>query len=846
MPGAKLSIGICAMDKKARSKPMYNLLKRLGSSGDFNIVIFGDNVILEDPIESWPSCDFLISFFSSGFPLNKAIRYVEETRPFCVNDLLMQQILWDRRLTCMVLDALDIKTPSRLVVNRDGGPPVLAETALKEILSREFNIYPNEDCFPEAPLLVLDYDTIQVGNKILKKPFVEKPVNGEDHNIYIYYPIAAGGGVCKLFRKIADKSSTFDPSIWHIRTEGSFIYEAYLHPEHHEDVKVYTIGPDHSYAETRKSPSFDGIVRRNANGKEVRFVTQLSERERQIARIVSMGFGQAVCGFDMVRCNGVSYVIDVNGWSFVKENCHYYDICAEELKKTFLRVSHRIPHFSLVKSANACNTKWSLKAHISVIRHGDRTPKRKLKVFLRRMYNFPSLFPVPATDVMLLGEKSLSTALLCTIDAISRQEHEEQAEKLICFKELLESKVSEPDTKLQIRKVSKSPFCLLVMLKWGGEFTHAARHQSIDLGDQLRNELGVLNRQIIDNFTVISSAERRVIATADTFIKSFLKLAEIPQDCININKEMLDDSYRGKEEIENCKESLRQLLSSDWTNEIIGNPSQFIRELVEIVNWHQKCFALRWPTINWCYQFTKWCCSDSPLTFRDRWQNIFANFSSTSCYDNSNAVNLYDCLKFDAIHNKALLEFLFREREEGSSVDSLAKLKALYTKAKVLFCFLAPKEYGISMVEKQSIGLKLTGQLWKSICKNLKAASDSSVKPFCKFYFTKESHLYTLVNLLYTLKMMTAAETTGERQKLEPEEELDYMSQITFEVYERKRGEFAFRVGISPGARPVTSILEIQDMNHTHTISTMPRVWISPYIPLERAIGEFEVLLAQK
>ncbi len=821
---------------------MYNLLKRLDSFGEFNIVIFGDNVILEDPISSWPSCDFLISFFSSGFPLNKAIRYVEETKPFCVNDLLMQQILWDRRLTCMVLDALDIRTPARLVVNRDGGPSVLAETALKEILSREFNIYPNEECFPDTPLLMLDYDTIQVGNKTLKKPFVEKPVDGEDHNIYIYYPRSTGGGVCKLFRKVADKSSTFEPNIWHIRTEGSFIYEAYLHPENHEDVKVYTIGTDHSYAETRKSPSVDGIVRRNANGKEVRFVTALSENERQIARIVSMGFGQAICGFDMVRSKGISYVIDVNGWSFVKENSRYYDICAQELKKTFLRVTHRIPHFSLVKSANSCNSKWSLKAHISVIRHGDRTPKRKLKVFLCQMYNFPSFFPVPATDVMLFGENLLSSALLCTIDAISRQQDEKQLDKLLEFKELLESKVSEPDTKLQIRKVSKFPFSLLLMLKWGGEFTHSARHQSIDLGNQLRNELGVLNRQIIDNFTVVSSAERRVIATADSFIKSFLKLAEIPQDCININKEMLDDSYKGKEEIDNCKESLKRLLSSEWTNETIGNPSRFIQELVEIVNWHQKCFEIRWPTINWSVQFTKWCCSDSPLTFRDRWQNIFCNFSTTSSYDNSNAVNLYDYLKFDAIHNKSLLEFLFRDEEKEREGDSLANLKALYTKAKILFCFLAPKEYGICMLEKQSIGLKLTGLLWESICQNLRKASDTESKPFCKFYFTKESHLYTLVNLLYTLDLMKATEK-GEKHKLEPEEELDYMSQITFEVYERKRGEFAFRVGISPGARPITSILEIQDMDHTHTISIMPRVWISPYIPLDRAIEELEALL---
>lgn len=68
----------------------------------------------------------------------------------------------------------------------------------------------------------------------------------------------------------------------------------------------------------------------------MRQTTELTPAEQEAVALAVKIFSQGVCGLDILRVGGTSYVCDVNGWSAVKGNSTYYDRCAAELRKMFL------------------------------------------------------------------------------------------------------------------------------------------------------------------------------------------------------------------------------------------------------------------------------------------------------------------------------------------------------------------------------------------------------------------------------------------------------------------------------------------------------------------------------
>jgi inositol hexakisphosphate/diphosphoinositol-pentakisphosphate kinase len=81
-------------------------------------------VILNSPIEEWPKVEVLICFYSSGFPMEKGLKYVNTYKPIQINDLEAQKVLWDRRRIYETLVENNIPTAKHFLVERKSQVPI--------------------------------------------------------------------------------------------------------------------------------------------------------------------------------------------------------------------------------------------------------------------------------------------------------------------------------------------------------------------------------------------------------------------------------------------------------------------------------------------------------------------------------------------------------------------------------------------------------------------------------------------------------------------------------------------------------------------------------------------------
>ena len=447
--------------------------------------------------------------------------------------------------------------------------------------------------------------------------------------------------------------------------------------------------------------------------------------------------------------------------------------------------------------------------------------------------------------------------------------------------------------------------------------------------------------------------------TARIWASAFLNQSDLPDEFIEIRKKLLDDSNAAKDEMDKVKKKLKILLRDGndappqfaWPKESMPNPSAVLKNVITLMKFHKKVmlenFAkLRTSTASSPEGLSKarlpaeehslrtsalaeavsvssiqprWCCNEDAELFKERWEKLFAEFCDTDKVDPSKISELYDTMKFDALHNRQFLEWVFTPEADGStetaqdvhdeslasdiehaehpnhewpnvgttgksgdtatdnstvsSAISLAhrfgihrrpaaepipakptqivqppesyfrlligtgqtrakvdrrleKLRELYRLAKILFDYICPQEYGIDDSEKLEIGLLTSLPLLQEIVTDLEELQASAqAKSFV--YFTKESHIYTLLNCI----LEGGIPTKIQRNAIP---ELDYLSQICFELYESENKtpadappdephtfDYSIRISISPGAH-VLDPLDVQ-LDAKHCIGCVPR-----------------------
>lgn len=68
-----------------------------------------------------------------------------------------------------------------------------------------------------------------------------------------------------------------------------------------------------------------------------------------------------------------------------------------------------------------------------------------------------------------------------------------------------------------------------IIIKWGGLFTHGGFHHSQEMGKNLRTDLNIINKGLSLDIQVLSSSEKRVIDTAETLCSSLLQTTLDPE-----------------------------------------------------------------------------------------------------------------------------------------------------------------------------------------------------------------------------------------------------------------------------------------------------------------------------
>lgn len=296
---------------------------------------------------------------------------------------------------------------------------------------------------------------------------------------------------------------------------------------------------------------------------------------------------------------------------------------------------------------------------------------------------------------------------------------------------------------------------------------------------------------------------------------------------------MLDhhDNNEMKTEMDRCKNFINRVLQEDrpFTEDMLGelapagntfmkdallklgNPKQALAHMHQLIN--RVCDEIRAACAckqDQCELYE----GETYFLMLYRWETLSRDFIKDGQYDLSKVPELHDMCRYDVLHN-------FHVAREV--------LEELFHMADLFADCVVPQEYGITAADKRVIGAKMCRALMQKITNDLNVAMSGSQNDMAyqldhthgddlrirtlgrrvrtRLYFTSESHLYTLLNvLLFPSEGVEPVISPHGLDILDKTSELGYLTQISirlFDIQTKADGDpekYKVEISFSPGA----------------------------------------------
>ena len=208
---------------------------------------------------------------------------------------------------------------------------------------------------------------------------------------------------------------------------------------------------------------------------------------------------------------------------------------------------------------------------------------------------------------------------------------------------------------------------------------------------------------------------------------------------------------------------------------------------------------------------------ETPLLHYGRWAKLKREFykPKKAAFDTTKIPDLYDNAMYDMIHNQHL---------------KLTALPALYATARALASYVVPQEYGVQPADKVKIGVDIASTMLDKLRRDLLAGIETSSHEEervyqldhstltdvrtpkrhvrTRLYFTSESHIHSLFNVLRWGSSFDDGEPSifsDAAHAMFHQIELGYLTHIVFRVLQRpdtdamRPSSYRVQVLVSPG-----------------------------------------------